>query len=133
MSVCSQTTGNTGLHCTACSATVPHARARFPNSPTISSTLQNFNAPLIPFLITVSCQRRTITTTTTKTTTPTKNNTHHHRCRSLALLCTSPLLVHKTKLPKRASSLSLSLYVRCRLFSMPFFFFFFFFFSPFLL
>ncbi len=130
----------TALHCTACSATVPHARARFPNSPTISSTLQKLNAPLIPFLITASCQRRTTTTTkTTTTTTPTtprrpprRRTTHTPPpSSSLALLCcyTSPLLVHKTKLPKRPSSLSLSLSLSlsicCRLFSMPSFFFFF--------
>jgi hypothetical protein len=106
----------TALHCTACSATVPHARARFPNSPTISSTLQKLNAPLIPFLITASCQRRTTTTTTTKTTTTTtKNNTHHHhrhRSRSSAAVLVPTRPQNQTTQTTFFSlSLSLSLYL----------------------
>ncbi len=106
LSVCSQTTGNTGLDCTALHGAFGYcpARARsLPEFPHYFLNAPKLNARLIPFLITASCQRRT-TTTTTKTTTPTtprprpktKNNTHHHlsivshRSRSSVLVPTRP-------------------------------------------
>ncbi len=108
------------------------ARARsLPEFPHYFLNAPKLNAPLIPFLITASCQRRTTTTTTTKTTpTTTAEDEEEHTLpsSSLALLRTSPYSSTKPNYPNELL-LSLSLSLSCRLFSMPSFFFFFFFFA----